>query len=451
MKRNDIDMLSGSLWRNALRFAIPIMLTTLLQLLFHSADLIVVGNFAGSSSLAAVGATGSVSGLIVSLFMGLSVGVSVVVAHALGAQDKKAVQEAVHTAVPVALICGGVLTVAGIFLARPVLVWMGTPAEVLGKATLYMRIYFCGIIAIMVYNFGASILRAAGDSKSPLVFLAISGGLNVVLNVIFVAAFSMDVAGVALATALTNGLSAVLVVIALCKRQDSCRLVLRKMQVKRAPLLEILRIGIPSGIQTSLFSFANTIIQTSVNGLGAAVMSGNAAASNVETFVQIGNTAFIQVAVNFTGQNMGACQYRRIGKILRTCILMAVGFELVLGLAAFLLREPLLRLYIRDSADAVLQGAMRMRLMSLLYPFAAMMDITASTLRGMGKSLFPTIVSVVCICGVRLLWVFTVFQHPAFHSLVGLCCCFPLSWMLAFLVHFLTYRVTVRKILENSI
>lgn len=445
-KKSDIDMLQGSLWKSILRFSVPIMLTTLLQLFFHSADLIVVGNFAGSDSLAAVGATGSISGLVVSLFMGLSVGASVTVAHALGSRDERVANEAVHTAVPLALISGILLTIIGIALARPLLMLMETPENILDKATLYMQIYFAGITAIMVYNFGSAILRAAGDSKSPLVFLSIAGVLNVILNVIFVAAFHMDVAGVALATALTNGLSAVLVIIALIHREDACRLNLSKMRIRKAPFFKILRIGIPSGIQSSLFTFANTIIQSSVNSFGSVVMSGRAASSNIESFIGVGSTAFGQAAINFTGQNMGARNYRRINKSLYWCMLQSVIMALFLGTIAYLFRRPLLEIYLPDSPESVYWGSQCLQITALLYPIANIMDITANTLRGMGKSLQPTIVSILCICGFRLLWIYTVFQLPAFHNIQSLQWSFPLSWLLAFCVHYIIYLINYRRL-----
>ena len=445
-KKTDVDMLHGSLWKNILRYAVPIMLTTLLQLFFHSADLIVVGNFAGSDSLAAVGATGSISNLVVSLFMGLSVGAGVTVAHALGSKNYRAITEAVHTAIPLAAICGAVLTVVGILLARPLLVRMNTPANILDKATLYMQIYFAGIVAIMLYNFGGAILRAAGDSKSPLFFLFISGGLNVVLNVIFVALFHMDVAGVALATTLTNALSAVLVLLALCRRTDACRLSLKKMRIYKAPFREILRIGIPSGIQSSLFTFANTIIQSSVNSFGSVVVSGKSAASNLDSIIGLGSTAFGQTAINFTAQNMGAGNYKRIHRILHWCFLQSSILALLLGSVAFLFRYPILEIYLPDSPESVYWGAQCLQITALLFPIANMMDISSNVLRGMGKSILPTVISILCICGFRLLWNYTVFQIPAFHTIQSIQCSFPISWFLSLSATYVTYLITYRQL-----
>ena len=311
MNQQNRNMLEGPLFPNIIRYTVPIILTSLLQLLFNAADLVVVGRFCGSVSVAAVGATGAITNLMINFFIGLSVGVGVAVAHGLGSREERVVHCTVHTALPTALISGAFLTVFGIAFSETFLKLMGTPDSVLPLSAVYMRIIFGGITFNMVYNFCASILRAAGDTKSPLIFLMFAGTLNVILNVIFVTQFHMNVAGVALATIISQGLSAVLVVIALMRRTDSCRLQLNKMRFYKPQLEKIIRIGLPAGIQSSLFSISNVLIQSSVNSFGDVFMSGNAAAGNIEGFVYVCLNAFQQTAVNFAGQNAGARQYRR--------------------------------------------------------------------------------------------------------------------------------------------
>ena len=288
------NLLEGPLLPNIITYTIPIILTSLLQLLFNAADLVVVGRFCGSVSVAAVGATGSITNLIVNLFIGLSVGAGVSVAHAYGERDAQAVHRTVHTAVITALVGGAVLTVVGVTFSKTFLHMMGTPENVLKLSAVYMKIYFGGIVFSMIYNFCASILRAAGDTKSPLVFLSIAGVVNVVLNLIFVTAFHMNVAGVALATTISQAVSAVLVVLALMKRDDACRLDLRMVRFHKAQLIKMIKIGLPAGIQGSLFSISNVLIQSSINSFGDIFMSGNAAASNIEGFAYVCINAFSQ-------------------------------------------------------------------------------------------------------------------------------------------------------------
>ena len=310
LKRLNNNMLTGPLLPNIILYTIPIILTSLLQLLFNAADLVIVGRFCGSISVAAVGATGSITNLLVNFFVGLSVGAGVTVAHGLGSREDSVVHNTVHTALPTALLSGVLLTVIGVSFSGTFLHWMGTPDTVLPLSSLYMKIYFAGITFTMVYNFCAAILRAAGDTKSPLVYLSFAGVINVVLNVIFVTAFHMNVAGVALATTISQAISAVLVVRALMTRTDACRLELKKMRFHPVQLSKMLRIGLPAGIQSSLFSISNVLIQSSINSFGDVLMSGNAAAGNIEGFIYASLNAFHQTAVNFMGQNAGARQKR---------------------------------------------------------------------------------------------------------------------------------------------
>lgn len=437
-------MLQGPLLWNIILYTIPIILTSILQLLFNAADLVIVGRFCGSISVAAVGATGSITNLIVNLFIGLSVGAGVAVAHGLGGHEDDAVSRTVHTALPTAIISGVILTVIGVAFSETFLRLMQTPENVLSLSAVYMKIYFGGITFTMVYNFCASILRAAGDTKSPLIFLTFAGIANVVLNVIFVTVFHMNVAGVALATTISQGISAVLVVIALMRRTDACRLTLSKMRIYLPQLTKILRIGLPAGIQGSLFSISNVIIQSSVNSFGDILMSGNAAAANIEGFVYASQNAFHQTAVNFVGQNAGAGQYDRVKKILWICLGSVSVVGLALGSAIWLLGPQLLSIYITDSAEAITYGMIRLTYICLPYFICGLMDVSTGALRGMGASLFPMVISVLGVCGLRIGWIYSIFQIPRFHTPQCLYFSYTISWTLTFLCQlgafFLVYR-----------
>lgn len=455
MKRNNANMLQGPLFSGIVLYTIPIILTSILQLLFNAADLVVVGRFCGSVSVAAVGATGAITNLIINLFIGLSVGTGVAVAHGLGSREDIVVHRAVHTALPAALVSGVILTVVGISLSETFLKLMGTPENVLHLSATYMKIYFGGITFTMVYNFCASILRAAGDTKSPLIFLTIAGVVNVVLNVIFVVVFHMNVAGVALATTISQGISAVLVVIALMRRTDACKLDLKKMRFYKPQLMKIIRIGLPAGIQGSLFSISNVIIQSSINSFGDILMSGNAAAGNIEGFVYVAINSFSQTAVNYIGQNAGAQQYKRVGRILGICLACVCIVGLTFGISAWYFGETLLSIYITDSPEAIAYGMIRLAYICLPYFLCGMMDVSTGALRGMGASVAPMIISVLGVCGIRIGWISTIFQLPQFHTPQCLYFSYTISWTITFLVQMAAfirvYRKHTRLQLENHI
>ena len=443
MKNRNENMLQGPLFWNIISYTIPIILTSLLQLLFNAADLIVVGRFCGSVSVAAVGATGSITNLIVNLFIGLSVGAGVTVAHAIGGHEDEAVHRTVHTTLPAALVSGVILTVVGVCFSEPFLRLMGTPENVLPLSAVYMKIYFAGITFTMVYNFCASILRAAGDTKSPLIFLSIAGIINVVLNVVFVTQLHMNVAGVALATTISQGISAVLVILVLMRRTDACKLTLRKMRFYKAQLLKMLRIGLPAGIQGSLFSISNVLIQSSINSFGDVFMSGSAAASNIEGFVYVAINAYSQTAVNFVGQNAGARQFRRVKKTLWICLGCVFVTGLVLGTLAYALGPKLLSIYITDSEEAISYGMIRLAFICLPYFLCGMMDVSTGALRGMGASVTPMIVSVLGVCGLRIGWIATVFR--AVHTPQCLFFSYTASWLITFLIELFAFFVVYRK------
>ena len=445
MKNSNKTMLQGPLFGSIVSYTIPIILTGILQLLFNAADLVVVGRFCGSVSVAAVGATGAITNLIVNLFIGLSVGAGVTVAQALGAREEEAVHRTVHTALPAALFSGLVLTVVGILFSETFLIWMGTPEDVLPLSAVYMRIYFAGITFTMVYNFSASILRAAGDTRSPLIYLSVSGVINVVLNVVFVTGFHMNVAGVALATTISQGISAILVVAALMRRTDACKLVLTKLRIYLPQLAKIVRIGLPAGIQSSLFSISNVMIQSSINSFGGVLMSGNAAAGNIEGFLYVTINSFHQTAVNYFGQNVGAQQYCRVKNCLWICLgcVSVVGF--VLSLLIYGFGPQLLSIYITDSQEAISYGMIRFAYASLPYFLCGLMDVSTGALRGMGASVTPMIISVLGVCGIRIGWILTIFQVPQFHTPQCLFISYPVSWTVTFLCQLMAFWWVYRK------
>ena len=445
MKRLNKDMLQGPLLSGIVFYTIPIILTSILQLLFNAADLVVVGRFCGSVSVAAVGATGSITNLMVNFFIGLSVGAGVTVAHGLGSREDSMVQNTIHTALPMALVSGVILTVIGVSYSEVFLRMMGTPENVLPLSAVYMKIYFAGITFTMVYNFCASILRAAGDTKSPLVFLTLAGIVNVVLNVFFVTVFHMNVAGVALATTISQGISAVLVVIALMKRTDVCRLELKKMRFHTIQLKKMLRIGLPAGIQSSLFSISNVLIQSSVNSFGDVFMSGNAASSNIEGFVYVSLNAFHQTAVNFIGQNAGAKQYRRVYQTLWICLGCVVVVGLGLGTLAYSLGPTLLSIYITDSQEAIGYGMIRLAYICLPYFLCGLMDVSTGALRGMGASFAPMVISILGVCGLRIGWIYTIFQIPQFHTPQCLYFSYTVSWSITFLCQMAAFIIVYRQ------
>lgn len=445
MKKATNSMLSGPLLPNIILYTIPIILTSLLQLLFNAADLVIVGRFCGSVSVAAVGATGSITNLLVNFFIGLSVGAGVTVAHALGSQEDTVIHNTVHTALPTALVSGVFLTIVGVSFSETFLRWMGTPETVLSLSTLYMQIYFAGITFTMVYNFCAAILRAAGDTKGPLIYLSAAGIVNVVLNVVFVTAFHMNVAGVALATTISQGISALLVVRALMKRTDACRLCLRKMRFHKPQLSKMLRIGLPAGMQSSLFSISNVLIQSSINSFGDVFMSGNAASSNIEGFVYVSLNAFHQTAVNFMGQNAGARQHQRVLRTLWICLGCSTVVGLVLGSLACWFGPSLLSLYITDSQEAIGYGMLRLTIICLTYFLCGLMDVSTGALRGLGESFIPMVISVLGVCGIRIGWIYTIFQIPRFHTPQCLYLSYPVSWTITFLFQMAAFLMVYRK------
>ena len=445
MKRS-ANMLTGPLWSSLITYTIPIILTSILQLLFNAADLVIVGRFSGSINVAAVSATGSITNLIVNLFIGLSIGAGVTVAHALGGNHAEEVHRTVHTALPTAIIGGVILSVIGVVFSETFLIMMQTPENVLPLSAKYMRIYFCGMTFTMVYNFCASILRAAGDTKSPLIFLTLSGIINVALNIFFVYYLNMTVDGVALATVISQAISAVLVVIALMLRTDACRLNLKRMRFYKPQFFKIIRIGLPAGIQSSMFAISNVIIQSSINSFNSeALMSGNGAAGNIEGFIFVLMNSFHQTAVNFIGQNMGAHQYKRIKKIFGLCLIYVSIAGFAAGFSVWNFGEELLGIYITDSQEAITYGLIRFNFIALPYFICGLMDVSTGSLRGLGASFIPMLISVLGVCGIRILWIYTIFQIPQFHTPEWLYISYLISWLATFIFQTIAFIVIYKK------
>lgn len=443
-EKKEMDMCEGPLAGKILRYTLPLALSGILQLCFNAADMIVVGRYASGEALAAVGSTGALINLIINVFMGLAVGVSVCVAHAWGAKNKESVRQIVHTAMLTSVIAGMIVLLIGFFGCRTFLSWMGTPDNVIALSTTYMKIYFLGMPACMVYNFGASVLRSIGDTKRPLIFLVIAGIVNVLLNLLTVIGLRLGVAGVAIATAASQVVSAALVVRSLMKRQDACRLVLRDLRIYPDKLMTIVRVGLPAGLQGAVFSISNVLIQSSINSFGSVAMEGNTAAGNLEGFIYNVMNAFYHTSLTFTGQNVGARKPERIPRIALTCIALSMAISLTLSGLMYLFREPLLAIYRPDAPEAVAYGSLRMSIIVLTYFLCGIMEVFTGSLRGMGASLTPMLISLAGACVTRVIWIYTVFA--AVPTLQVLYLCYPVSWLFTILMQIVAFFVIRRNL-----
>ena len=444
-----MDMTSGALLPKILIFSGPLILTGILQLLYNAADVVVVGRFAGATSLAAVGSTGSLINLIINVFMGLSVGTSVMVARYYGAGDVRMVQDTVHTSILVALLSGIVVGIFGFVMAKPILRLMDSQDDVIDLAALYVRIYFVGMPFNLLYNFGAGILRAVGDTKRPLYYLTISGAANVILNLILVIVFHMGVAGVAIATVVSQAISMVLVLLCLIRTQGIIHLDLKKLRIRKAPLLGIMQVGLPAGLQGSLFSISNVLIQSSVNSFLSTAMAGNAAASNLEGFVYTAMNSIYQADLTFASQNYGAGKKDRVKSVLWNCLGTVVVIGLGLGLLFMAFDRTLLSIYNQDPA-VIDFGVLRMHIILPTYFLCGMMDVMVGQLRGIGYSIMPMIVSLTGACLFRIVWIMTIFSMPQFHTLQMLYISYPVSWGLTFAIHMICYLTIARKKLQDG-
>lgn len=446
-KSHNIDMTEGPLLGKVFAFTVPLFLTAALQLLYNAADVIVVGKFAGDTSLAAVGSTSALINLIVNLFMGMSVGAGVIVSQAIGAKNKERIEKTVHTSMLLSLFLGIGVGLLGFFISKQILVLMGTPEDVIYKATVYVKIYFLGLPAFMVYNFGASILRAAGDTKRPLYILTVAGMINVVFNIIFVVCFKLDVAGVAIATIISQYISAAVITVILIKDKEDYRLCPSKLKIDTKCLKFIVQYGVPMGIQSSMFSLSNVLIQSSINSFGTTVMAGNAAAANLEAFIYTAANSGAQAAISFTGQNFGAKKLGRIKNVIFCSMLCSAVLYLVVGSIVFIFKRPLLSFYTQSDA-VITAGIKRFLIVSSIEILCGFMEIMANVVRGMGKSLVPMITTLFFVCVLRVVCIYTVFAK--YHIIDVLYWSYPVTWVLALISHTI-YFLYVYKQAKNNL
>ena len=438
-----VNMLEGPLLGPIFLFAMPLFITSVLQLAFNAVDIIVVGKFTGHHALAAVGSTGPVINLLVTMFMGISIGASVIMGQNVGARDFKNAQDTLHTAIGISILGGIIVLFAGYFTAMPLLKLMQTPPEVIELAGEYLKIYYIGMPGFMVYNFGAALLRAIGDSKRPMYFLTLSGVFNVICNLIFVIVFKMGVAGVAIATSISQYIAAALIVASLLKADGYMKLFIDKIRISKYKALGMMRIGLPAGFQGALFSISNILIQSGINSFGSVVMAGNTAAGNLEGFVYMGMNSIYQTSLSFTSQNMGAKQYDRVKKIFWTCVGVVIGVGLFLGVGAWLFGDKLLRLYTSEP-EVIKYGVERLGVVSATYFLCGIMDTMVGGLRGMGYSITPMVVSLTAVCILRMIWIATIFQ--SIHTPVILYLSYPVSWIFAAIGHYINYLYAMKKL-----
>lgn len=455
-RTKELDMLNGALLPKLMMFSLPLALTGILQLLFNAADVIVVGKFAGSTSLAAVGATSALINLLTGAFIGISVGVNILVARYIGCRDDAGVSRAVHSAVTLSLLLGVVTFLLGFFLSTPMLELMGTPDDVLRLASLYLRIYFIGIPGALIYNFAAAILRAYGDTKRPLLFLAVSGVLNVFLNLFFVIVCRLDVAGVAIATVVSQYVSVVLILVCLMRQTGPARLSLRQLRLHPSEALRMIQIGLPAGLQSVVFNISNVMVQSCVNSFGADVIAANTASANIAAFTYTAMNAVFHAAITFTSQNLGAGRIDRIKKVLTACLTTVLMIGLPLCLTCFLFGRQLLSIYV-SSADATYEDVIRYGLVRLhrfgsLYFLCGLMEVMCGMVRGLGKTWLPMFVTGVGACLSRIVWIYTIFQIH--HTPEILYWSYPMSWILTLVLHsvcfFVIYRQYERKLAGNT-
>jgi len=437
-KKYEMDMCNGPLLGKILLFSLPLIASGILQLLFNAADMVVAGRYAGSVALAAVGATSSLINLLINVFMGLSVGSNVAVAHYYGAKREDDLSKTVHTSISMSLISGIVLMIVGVLLASPLLKLMGTPEDVLPHSVDYMKIYFIGMPVMLLYNFGAAILRAIGDTKRPLYYLLLAGVINVILNMIFVIEFGMGVRGVAYATIISQTVSTILIMRCLMRLEGPCRFEFSKLCLDREKMGRIAKVGLPAGFQGAIFSISNVLIQSSVNSFGSIAVAGNTACLNLEGFVYNSMNSFHQTALSFTGQNMGARKFDRVKKILFYCEACVIVTGLGMGLTGLYFGRPLLGVY-SDEAAVIEFGYRRMIIIFSTYFLCGTMDVLVGSLRGMGFSIMPMIVSLLGACGLRILWILTYFRFN--HTPEVLYLSYPISWAITTLVHLMCFLI----------
>ena len=439
----EIDMCNGTIMDKLISFSVPLMLSGILQLMFNAVDIIVVGRFAGSQSLAAVGSTTALINMFVNLFIGVSLGANVLAARFYASGKHKEMSETVHTAITFAAISGVVMALIGVLMAKPALELMGTPDDVINLSTLYMRIYFLGMPFFMLYNYGAAVLRAVGDTKRPLMFLIAAGIINACLNMVLVIVFNLGVAGVAIATIFSQFISCVLVLRCLNKTDASYQLRFSKLKIKGYYLKQIFQVGIPAGIQSTVINFSNALLQSSVNSFGSTAMAGYTAANNIFGFLYISVNSITQSCMSFTSQNYGVRKTKRMDKILIDCIILSFVFSFTLGCGAYFFGNELLRLYTSD--PKVIQcGIEILAYTTVPYFCCGLMDLFPGALRGMGHSTVPMILSIVGTVGLRIVWIFLLFPHN--RSLDFLFISYPASWIITFIMQIICFYFVRKKV-----
>ncbi|MCI7397953.1 MATE family efflux transporter [Treponema sp.] len=445
VKAYTMDMTEGPVLTKILMFSIPLMFSSVLQILFNAADIVVVGKFVGDTALAAVGSNSALINLVTNLFIGLSIGANVIVARYFGGKQDENTSIAVHTSIALGFISGIILTLIGIIGAPFFLRIMLTPEDVLPQAVLYLRILFAGITSMMLYNFGSAVLRAVGDTKRPLYFLLLAGIINVILNLFFVIVLKMSVAGVALATILSQALSCVLVLWCLTKEDSAIKLNFRKIRINKIKFIQILKIGLPAGFQGVVFALSNTVIQSSVNSFGSVVMAGSAAAQNIEGIVYFAMNSFYQASITFTSQCYGAKKFARINRVLAMSLLCVVAAGLICGHGLLFSGYRILGIFSSNS-QVIVAGMNRLSVILSTYFLCGIMDVLVGALRGIGYSVLPMVVSLVGSCLLRLLWLATVFQMERFHTTTTVYLSYPISWAITLSVHAVCFAVLRRKL-----
>ncbi len=446
-RRGILDMTNGPFFKKILIFSLPLMLTGILQLVYNAADIMVIGRFAGSTSLAAVGSTSSLVNLILNLFIGLSTGAGVVTARFIGAALGERIHKCVHTAMALSVASGVLVGLAGFFISGSLLKLMGTPDDVLPLATTYLKIYFLGAPGSLVYNFGASIVRSTGDTKRPLYILSFSGLVNVILNLVLVVGFHFDVAGVAIATITAQYISATLIVLRLLHLENACRLNIKKIKIHKKELKEIIKIGLPAGFQSSLFSFSNVLIQSTINTFGSVAMAGNTAAQNADAFIYTSTNAVAQTAMTFTSQNIGAKKHQNLRKIFFICLGFAFTISVVFGVISLLFPQEIIGIFTTDP-QVIEIGKQRLYIMMSTYFLCSIMDVAGCQIRGMGKSIEPMVITLLGACGLRILWLYTGF--PLKKELWNLYLSYPLSWGITFAALFICYFIFEKRLIKGK-
>ena len=445
MKKNkyEIDMCNGTIMDKLISFSVPLILSGILQLLFNAVDIIVVGRFSGSQALAAVGSTTALINIFTNLFIGISLGANVLAARFYAAQKDKEMSETVHTAIMLALISGVVMLFVGIFFARGALELMGTPDDVIGQSTLYMRIYFAGMPFFMLYNYGAAILRAVGDTKRPLLFLIVSGVVNACLNLFLVIAFHLGVAGVAIATVTAQGISCALVLRCLQRSQASYQLRFRDLKIRGCYVQQIFQVGLPAGIQSTVINFSNALLQSSVNSFGSIAMAGYTAANNLFGFLYVSTNSITQACMSFTSQNYGVGKWKRMDRVLFDCIILSVAVMLTLGGGMYFFGPEVLKIY-TTNPRVISCGMEVLTYTTLTYFLCGIMDLLPGALRGMGYSSVPMILSIIGTVGTRIVWIFGIF--PNHRSLDILFVSYPVSWMITIVLQVICFYFVRRKV-----